>query len=88
MVMSLADFLLHALSSSFSSQNLGPELSVSSFVLIIHITEFKANACTCKLEFYSTFCSEILKIHFHKQNIYKMEMKRFKIYNLCTFCSL
>lgn len=55
MVMSLADFLLHALSSSFSSQNLGPELSVSSFVLIIHITEFKANACTCKLEFYSTF---------------------------------
>lgn len=88
MVMSLADFLLHALSSSFSSQNLGPELSVSSFVLIIHITEFKANACTCKLEFYSTFCSEILKIHFHKQNIYKMEMKRFKIYNRCTFCSL
>lgn len=88
MVMSLADFLLHALSSSFSSQNLGPELSVSSFVLIIHITEFKANACTCKLEFYSTFCSEILKIHFYKQNIYKMEMKRFKIYNRCTFCSL
>lgn len=86
--MSLADFLLHALSSSFSSQNLGPELSVSSFVLIIHITEFKANACTCKLEFYSTFCSEILKIHFHKQNIYTMEMKRFKIYNRCTFCSL
>lgn len=88
MVMSLADFLLHALSSSFSSQNLGPELSVSSFVLIIHITEFKANTCTCKQDFYSTFCSEILKIHFHKQNIYKMEMKRFKIYNRCTFCSL
>lgn len=83
----IARFIIIAHSLTFSSQNLGPELSVI-FLKIIHITEFKANAFTCKQDFHSTFCSEILKIHFHKQNIYKMEMKRFKIYSRCTFYSL
>lgn len=70
----IARFIIIAHSLTFSSQNLGPELSVI-FLKIIHITEFKANAFTCKQDFYSTFCSEILKIHFHKQNIYMYKME-------------